>query len=303
MASAQVKSAILLAGLFADGETEVIEPAASRDHTERMLRLFGIEVTHAPYLVSDQKRTSCSPLATRSVATGHYSSWRSALRGGQKLRAVDFTVPGDISSAAFWLAAAAALPGGRVRIRNVGLNPTRTGILEVLARMGAKVETAIERNADSEPSGTVTVTGQTLRGIEISGSLIANIIDELPVIAVAAALAQGDTVISDAAELRTKESDRIAAVAANLRSMGARVEERPDGMTIHGGTPLHGATLPSYGDHRIAMAFAIAGLFANGQTVIENSECIGISYPGFEAEVRALAINIGSQARCLDSPT
>jgi 3-phosphoshikimate 1-carboxyvinyltransferase len=254
VASAQVKSAVLLAGLFAAGETTVIQPADTRDHTERMLAGFHVETRREGQAIS--------------------------IRGGQIPRACDFTVPGDISSAAFWLVAAAALPGSRLVLHDVGLNPTRTAILRVLARMGAGlVETPA--SSEGEPIGRIEVHGAALHGTTILLEEVPNLIDEIPVIAVAAALASGRTVIRNARELRVKETDRIATVVANLRAMGASVEEFDDGMEIVGGNPLHAATIDSFGDHRIAMAFAIAGLFASGTTRIVNTDCVNTSYPGF----------------------
>jgi 3-phosphoshikimate 1-carboxyvinyltransferase len=261
VASAQVKSAVLLAGLFADGETTVIQPAETRDHTERMMESFGISLR----------------------CEGHAI----AIRGGQVPQACDFTVPGDISSAAFWLVAAAALPGSRLLIKDVGLNPTRTAILKVLTRMGAHM-IDIVRETNGEPIGNIEVHGAPLKGTTIFPSEVPNLIDEIPVIAVAAALAQGRTVIRNARELRVKETDRIATVVNNLRAMGAVVEEFGDGMEIEGGHPLHGAEIDSFGDHRIAMAFAIAGLFAKGDTVIRNTDCVNTSYPGFAHHLAAI---------------
>lgn len=254
VASAQVKSAILLAGLFAPGKTSVTEPSQSRDHTERMLEFF---------LVRPQKKDLTV-----------------SLHGGQTLESRPFTVPGDISSAAFWLVAAAASPKSHLLVKKVGLNPTRTGILGVLIRMGAHVS-EVQLNDQAEPMGTVEIRGAKLKGTRIAGDEVANVIDEIPILAVAAALAQGTTVIADARELRVKETDRIAAIAKNLRLMGVRVSEREDGMEITGGAELQGARLESFGDHRIAMAFAIAGLFAEGETIIEGTECVDTSYPGF----------------------
>lgn len=271
VASAQVKSAILLAGLFADGITEVIEPAISRDHTERMLKYFLVDIRREPvWTPGIPKPTSC----------------RIRLPGRQILESRDFLVPGDLSSAAFWLVAAAAKPGSRVLVKDVGLNPTRTGILDVLIRMGVRVREVVEAPGGGEPVGVLDIRGGPMHGTTISGGEIANVIDELPVIAVAAALAEGETVIRDAAELRVKETDRIAAIASNLQAMGVPVEEQPDGMRIVGGSPLRGAVLPSFGDHRIAMAFAIAGLFASGTTVIEDTGCVATSYPGFADTLR-----------------
>jgi 3-phosphoshikimate 1-carboxyvinyltransferase len=266
MASAQVKSAVLLAGLFAEGETSVTEPAQSRDHTERMLNYFLVQV---------RKQEG------RHGPDAHDEPIRVSIQGGQMPESRNFNVPGDISSAAFWLAAAAAQPGARLLVKNLGLNPTRTGALAVLLRMGAHVHEVVEDIEQCEPSGAVEVLGAQLHGTVIEGREIPNVIDELPILAVLGALASGQTIIRDAAELRVKETDRLTAIATNLRAMGAPVEEYHDGLVITGGQPLHGATLASYGDHRIAMAFAIAGLFAEGETTIEGVECIETSYPGF----------------------
>jgi 3-phosphoshikimate 1-carboxyvinyltransferase len=258
VASAQVKSAVLLAGMFASGKTSVTEPTQSRDHTERMLEYF---------LVRPQ-------IQDRTVS----------IYGGQIPESQDFMVPGDISSAAFWLVAAAAHPNAHLLIKNVGLNETRTGVLGVLVRMGAHVREVVEVD-QAEPLGSIEITGARLKATRIAGKEIPNVIDELPILAVAAALAQGTTVIADAKELRVKETDRIAAIATNLRAMGVQVVETEDGMEITGGSPLHGAHLESFGDHRIAMAFAIAGLFAEGETVISNTECVATSYPGFDRQL------------------
>jgi len=254
VASAQVKSAVLLAGLFTRGKTSVTEPTQSRNHTERMLSWF--------------------------LANPQVDGLTASVEGPVTLESREFRVPGDISSAAFWLVAAAAQPGSRLLIKNIGLNQTRTGILAVLVRMGAKVRELVE-NEEGEPIGTVEVRGGELRGTEIRGEEIPNVIDELPILAVAGALAQGRTVIADAGELRVKETDRLSAVADNLKAMGVSVEENEDGLVIYGGNPLRGAHLPSRGDHRIAMAFAVAGMFAEGETVIDGTECVATSYPGF----------------------
>jgi 3-phosphoshikimate 1-carboxyvinyltransferase len=261
VASAQVKSAVLLAGMFAEGTTTVIQPAETRDHTEQMLASFGISTRHEGNAIS--------------------------IDGGQMPQACDFTVPGDISSAAFWLVAAAALPGSRLLIKDVGLNPTRTAILKVLSRMGAHMS-EIVHNSGGEPIGNIEIHGAALTGTTIFIEEIANLIDEIPVIAVAAALAKGRTVIRNAKELRVKETDRITTVVNGLRAMGAEVEEFDDGMEIEGGKPLHGAVIESFGDHRIAMAFAIAGLFAEGETVINNTDCVNTSYPGFAHHLDAI---------------
>ncbi len=266
IASAQVKSAILLAGLYASGVTHVIEPAPSRDHTERMLEYFLVNLRREE-IRSDrrQKPKEC----------------RISMLGKQQIESRDFAVPGDISSAAFWLVAAAAQPGSRLLVRNVGLNPTRTGIFDVLVRMGAHVREIVENIEEGEPYGAINIQGGRLTGTVIEGSEIANVIDEIPILAVAGALAEGRTIIRDAQELRVKETDRIAAIAANLKLMGVDVHEAEDGMMIYGGGDLKGAKLPSYGDHRIAMAFAIAGLFASGTTIIEDTNCVRTSYPQF----------------------
>jgi len=268
VASAQVKSAILLAGLSAEGKTSVVEPAACRDHTERMLQEFGISLDLEEADSNGRRRI--------------------ALTGPQKLKARDFTVPGDISSAAFWLVAASAKAGSDVTMSGVGLNPTRTGVISVLQRMGAKITVSPFDPKAAEPLGSIRVVGSGLHGTVIEGAEIPNVIDELPVLAIAGALAQGTTIIRDAKELRVKETDRIAAVAGNLRAMGANVTETEDGMVIEGGLPLHGAHLQCFHDHRIAMAFAIAGLFAEGETVIEKIECVATSYPTFGSTLESV---------------
>jgi 3-phosphoshikimate 1-carboxyvinyltransferase len=257
IASAQVKSALLLAGLFAKGKTTVREPFLSRNHTELMLDYF-------------------------LVRTAREENGSISIFGDQVPESRDFTIPGDISSAAFWLVAAAAQPGGHLLVRNVGLNETRTAVLGVLVRMGAQVREAIDDVDQVEHSGTVEVTGAPLKGTVIQGKEIPQLIDELPILAVAGALAGGTTIIRQAEELRVKETDRIAAIAHNLRAMGVEVVEQKDGLEIHGRGELRGARLPSFGDHRIAMAFAVAGMFADGETVVQDVECVRESYPGFE---------------------
>jgi len=256
VASAQVKSAVLLAGLFAKGKTSVDEPSASRNHTELMFNYFLIRTAKQDDKVS--------------------------VFGDQIPESRDFAIPGDISSAAFWLVAAAAQPSGHLLVRNIGLNDTRTAVLGVLVRMGAQVREAVEDVDQIEPRGVVEVTGAPLKGTVIQGKEIPQLIDELPILSVAGALASGTTIIRHAGELRVKETDRIAAIAHNLRAMGVEVIELKDGVEIHGPAPLRGAKLPSFGDHRIAMAFAVAGLFADGETVIQDADCIRESYPGFE---------------------
>lgn len=255
VASAQVKSAILFAGLSAEGETVVRETAVSRDHTERMLNQFGAT------LVQDGNTVS--------------------IQGGQALTGTDVTVPGDISSAAFFMVAASMIEGSEVEFLDVGLNPTRTGIIEVLRQMGAKVE-ILEQNAEiGEPYGVVKVGHARLEGIEISGDIIPTLIDELPIIALLATQASGTTVIKDAEELRVKETDRIAAVTDELTKLGANVTATEDGMIIEGPTALSGGELKSYGDHRIGMMAAIASLVSDGPIHIEDPACIAISYPNF----------------------
>src|ERR1700736_1057514 len=256
IASAQVKSAILLAGLFAKGKTTVDEPSASRNHTELMFSYFLIRTAKTDDTIS--------------------------VFGDQVPESRDFTIPGDLSSAAFWLVAAAAQPGGHLLVRDVGLNDTRTALLGVLVRMGAQVREAVEDVGQIEPCGIVEVTGAPLKGTVIQGKEIPQLIDELPILAVAGALATGTTIIRQAQELRVKETDRIAAIAHNLRAMGVEVIEQQDGLEIHGRGELKGARVASFGDHRIAMAFAIAGMFADGETVVQDVECVRESYPGFE---------------------
>ena len=257
IASAQVKSAVLLAGLFAKGKTTVNEPSASRNHTELIFNYF-------------------------LVRTAKDDNGAVSVFGDQIPESRDFTIPGDLSSAAFWLVAAAAQPGGHLLVRDVGLNDTRTALLGVLVRMGAQVREAIEDVDQIEPRGIVEVTGAPLRGTVIQGKEVPQLIDELPILAVAGALASGTTIIRHAQELRVKETDRIAAIAHNLRIMGAQVIEMNDGLEIHGPAPLRGARVASFGDHRIAMAFAVAGLFADGETVVQDADCIRESYPSFE---------------------
>ncbi len=256
IASAQVKSALLLAGLFAKGKTTVNEPSMSRNHTELMLNYF-------------------------LVRTVKEEEGGVSIFGDQTPESRDFAIPGDISSAAFWLVAAGAQPGGHLLVRDAGLNDTRTALLGVLIRMGAQVREAIEDVDQIEPRGTVEVTGASLKGTVIQGKEIPQLIDELPILAVAGALASGVTTIRQAQELRVKETDRIAAIAHNLRAMGAQVIELNDGLEIHGRGSLRGAKVASFGDHRIAMAFAVAGLFADGETVVQDAQCVQESYPEF----------------------
>jgi 3-phosphoshikimate 1-carboxyvinyltransferase len=257
IASAQVKSCILLAGLNTEGQTTFTEPALSRDHSERMLRAFGAELSIDP--------------ETNSVT----------VTGNAKLYGQKVIVPGDISSAAFWLVAGAIVPGSDLVVENVGVNPTRTGVLEALSMMGADIELENQREVTGEPVADLRVCSSHLKSCTIAGDIIPRLIDEIPILAVAAAFAQGTTIIRDAAELRVKESDRITVMAQQLNQMGAKVTQLPDGMEITGGTPLMGAEVDSYTDHRIAMSLAIAALNASGTTTIHRAEAAAISYPNF----------------------
>ena len=257
IASGQVKSCILLAGLMTDGKTTVTEPALSRDHSERMLKAFGAQLD----IDSD----------TNSVT----------ITGGTQLYGQQVIVPGDISSAAFWLVAAAIVADSELTIENVGVNPTRTGILEALEMMGADIIRENQREVAGEPVADLRVRSSKLKSCTIAGDIIPRMIDEIPILAVAAVFAEGTTVIKDAAELRVKESDRITVMAQQLTKMGAKVTELPDGMEITGGTSLTGTDLDSYTDHRIAMSLAIAALNASGTTNIDRAEAASISYPDF----------------------
>src|SRR5699024_7652338 len=255
VASAQVKSAILLAGIQATGRTSVTEPNISRDHTERMLEAFGVNVERTGNKVS--------------------------VEGRQSLTATTIKVPGDISSAAFFLVAGAIIPSSNIEIKNVGVNPTRTGILDVLKKMGASLTLINQEENTFEPSADMHVEFSALQGVEIGGDVIPRLIDEIPIIALAATQAEGKTVIKDAKELKVKETNRIDTVAMELNKMGADIEPTDDGLIIHGPTKLKGTTVNSHGDHRIGMMLAIAGCLADGETMVENSEVIHISYPNF----------------------
>jgi 3-phosphoshikimate 1-carboxyvinyltransferase len=255
IASAQVKSALLLAGLYADGPTTVRQPGPARDHTERMLAAMGAAIKVSDLIVT----LTPSPLTSLTLA-----------------------IPGDISSAAFPLVAAALTPGAEVVVESVGVNPTRTGLLAVLRAMGAEVALENEREESGEPVADVTMRTSNLRGVGVIGDTVVRMIDEFPVLAVAATQAHGTTIVRDAAELRVKETDRIAAIVNELRALGACIDALPDGFTIEGPTPLRGAAVDSHGDHRLAMALVVAGLIAEGETVVSNTECIGDSFPGFE---------------------
>ncbi|MGO0122431.1 3-phosphoshikimate 1-carboxyvinyltransferase [Desulfothermobacter acidiphilus] len=269
VASAQVKSAVLLAGLSAEGETDVTEPALSRDHTERLLGYFGVPLRREGLTVRLRGR---------------------ALLAGRRVK-----VPGDFSAAAFFLAAAAIVPEGQVTVEEVGLNPTRTGLLEVLKAMGAHLQVELTDEWAGEPVGRVTVASSPLQGITVEGDLVPRLIDEIPVLTVVAACASGTTVIRGAEELRYKESDRLATMAQELGRLGAQIELLPDGMVIRGGKPLRGGRVHSHGDHRVAMALAVAGLTAMSETVIEGAEVIDISFPNFPHLFAALAQKAGGK--------
>ena len=262
IASAQVKSALLLAGLSASGPTTVVETTPTRDHTERLLRAMGTDVDATD--------------AGVVIRPSH-----------QPLRPIELAVPGDFSSAAFWMAAAALRPGWSVIIGDVGLNPTRTAFVALLRSMGAAVKID-GPSADVEPRGMVTVAGRPLRAIVLGAADVAGAIDEIPALLVLATQAVGVTTIYGAGELRVKESDRIATMADGLRRMGAIVEERPDGVSVHGPAELHGATVESHGDHRVAMALAVAALVASGPTTIEDADSVAVSYPNFFAQLEDL---------------
>jgi 3-phosphoshikimate 1-carboxyvinyltransferase len=262
VASAQVKSAVLLAGLYASGETEVQEPALSRDHTERMLKACGVDVFQRGFHVS--------------------------VRGRAALKAADFHVPGDLSSAAFLLAAAVLRSDAGVTVRQVGVNPTRAGFLQILKAMEASVRLVSESDAGGEPVADIEARKSPLTGVTIGGDLIPHAIDEIPILTVLATQARGKTVIRDAAELRVKESDRLAAMREELSKMGALIEEQPDGLVIHGPVALKGAVVKSHGDHRLAMSLAVAALAAEGPTTIKDVACVDTSFPTFWALLDSL---------------
>ena len=262
VASAQLKSCILIAGMYAEGETSVRQPAESRDHTERMMAAMGADVDR------DGLRVAVRP---------------------SSLRSLDIQVPSDISGAAFWLVAGVAHPNARVTVKGVGVNPSRTGVLDVLQEMGADIRIENVREDGNEPSADLVAESSELRGIEIGGDIIPRVIDELPVLAMAASQASGRSVFRDAAELRVKESDRISATVDGLAALGAEISETEDGMVIEGGARLTGAGVQSHGDHRIAMTMAIAGLAAAGETLIEKSEAADVSYPAFWTALEELS--------------
>ncbi|WP_431807702.1 3-phosphoshikimate 1-carboxyvinyltransferase [Lysinibacillus sphaericus] len=262
VASAQVKSAILLAGLRAQGTTVVRETEISRDHTERMLRQFGAQLTVEEGVIS--------------------------FEGGQTLLGTHVSVPGDISSAAFFLVAGAICQDSKVVLENVGINPTRDGVIEVLRNMGASMTVVPNEDDQFEPTATITIETSTLKGTIIEGDIIPRLIDEIPILALLATQAHGTTIIKDAEELKVKETDRITAVVDELQKLGARIEATEDGMVIEGPTPLQGASLKTYGDHRIGMMGAVAALITNGAVTLDDAECIAVSYPSFFEHVEAV---------------
>ncbi|KYG32870.1 3-phosphoshikimate 1-carboxyvinyltransferase [Alkalihalobacillus trypoxylicola] len=263
VASAQVKSAVLLAGLQSEGVTSVTEPALTRDHTERMLKGFGVDVQRDGLTVS--------------------------IEGGQSLQAQHIQVPGDISSAAFFLVAGAIVQNSSITLQSVGINPTRSGIIDVLHSMGASLTVTNEKVVGGEPIADLNIESSSLQGTEISGELIPRLIDEIPVLAVLATQANGKTIIKDAEELKVKETNRIDTVVHQLKELGANIRATDDGMIIEGPTPLKAATVRSYGDHRIGMALAIAGLICDGELTIENTDAIAVSYPHFFEDLESLS--------------
>jgi len=262
VASAQVKSALLLAGLYTNGETVISEPLSSRDHTERML-----EIMQADIKISSPEIT---------------------IKGGIELKSTDIFIPGDISSAAYFIAAASILKDSQIIIKQVGVSPTRTGIVEILKKMGTKIDLLNYHIKSNEPQADLKIEYSELKRVEINQEDVPSLIDELPLIAIVATQAQGKTVVSGARELRVKETDRIKAIVSELKKMGADIEEKEDGFVVNGPTSLQGAVCESYNDHRIAMSLAVAALLAEGKTVIKNSECIDISFPGFEKTLQNL---------------
>lgn len=266
VASAQIKSAVLLAGLYAHGETSVTEPHPTRDYTERMLSAFGVDIAFSP--------------------------GKARLRGGQRLRATDIVVPADFSSAAFFLVAASIIPGSELRLKQVGLNPRRTGLLHALRLMGADITEENPAEQGGEPVADLVVRYAPLKGARIPEELVPDMIDEFPALFVAAAAAEGQTVVTGAAELRVKESDRLAAMATGLRALGMQVDETEDGATLHGGVPLGSGTIESHGDHRIAMAFAIAGQISHGEVRINDIANVATSFPDFDGLARSAGFNL-----------
>ncbi len=267
MASAQVKSAVLLAGVFAEGDTTIIEPGPARDHTERMLRAMGADV-----------------MVDGATVT---------LRPGRTLNPIDFTVPGDLSSAAFLIVAALLIPGSEIRLTNISINPTRTGILDVLRAMGGQIDVEESGLQAGDPVGTIHVRHSALKGIEVGGDTVVRMIDEFPIFMVAALAAEGMTTVRDAGELRVKETDRLAVMCAELGRMGAVINEFSDGFALTGGQRLHGAAVDGHDDHRIAMSLVVAGLTADGlPTTVADARCAGDSFPGYAETLGALGADV-----------
>lgn len=262
VASAQVKSAVLLAGLYADGTTSLTEPSKSRDHTERMLQAFGAKISVNGLKVSIEGKTAISPQ--------------------------EIEIPGDVSSAAFFMVGASIVKGSKVILKSVGLNPTRSGVIDILKRMGAKITIENKKEVAFEPVGDINIESSRLRGITIAGELVTRSIDELPVIMIAAAFAEGITIIKGACELRVKETDRIKSISANLNEMGAKIGIKDDDIIIEGAGNLKGIAIQSFGDHRTAMSIIIAGLAAHGETSLEDTGCINKSYPNFIVDLKSL---------------
>jgi 3-phosphoshikimate 1-carboxyvinyltransferase len=277
VASAQVKSAIMLAGLYAQGKTIINQPGPARDHTERMLAAQIVEKRSGESAMQfDLKKVTVNPASIDHLAP------------------LNLQVPGDISSAAFIMVAALLIPGSELTIRDVGINPTRSGIIDVLKAMGADITFFDEHTQEGEPVATIIVRSSRLSGTEISGPTVVRMIDEFPVLAVAATQAHGKTVVRDAAELRVKETDRIASVVQALRQMGANIQGRPDGFVVEGPVSLNGQSVLSYHDHRLGMALAVAGLVAQGETMVQDAECISDSFPGFADVLRSIGADVVS---------
>jgi 3-phosphoshikimate 1-carboxyvinyltransferase len=273
MASAQVKSAILLAALFADSETAVTQPGPARDHTERMLQALGVN------LVTEGDTVTITP--------------------GSPLRPLDFTVPGDMSSAAFPLVAALVVPGSDITLTNINLNPTRTGLLDALREMGGSLTVTETGLAAGEPVGTIRAQHSVLKGIRIGGEIVVRMIDEFPIFMVAALMAEGETYVRDAGELRVKETDRIAVMASELGKLGANITETEDGFYLHGPQTLTGATVHGHDDHRISMSLVVAALVAVGDTTVMDARCAGDSFPGYAETLRGIGADVSVQETCV----
>jgi 3-phosphoshikimate 1-carboxyvinyltransferase len=271
VASAQVKSALLLAGIYAEGDTRIYQPGPARDHTERMLQAMGLQIEEAEDWISLRKGNGSAPLS---------------------LQPLDLTVPGDLSSAAFPLVAAAIVPHSKIRLNNIGFNKTRTGLLEILQGMGVQFTVEAVRTTGGEPTADLTIQFDEMHSTAVAGETVPRAIDEFPVWAVAATQAAGDSSVRDAAELRVKEVDRISLLAGEMRKLGAEISEQADGFTVHGPTRLEGGEVDSFGDHRLGMALAVAGLVARKETVVHDAGCIADSFPAFVETMRSLGANM-----------